>query len=180
MTAAIKLRTIDEVRRMTAFPPDAMLQQVGPLALIQRSAAAGPVISAKPLAMSHAMTRTVEIETPPVARQALSLLLDLGDGVVVPLGADAPDGTLTFGRADDVDVRLEDPSVSAHHAVIRYDAWKRVAWVTDLGSTNGTLVNGRAVRGETELAEGNVVTLGDATAFLFLRTETLYVVLTQK
>ncbi|GMU62928.1 MAG: hypothetical protein AMXMBFR34_46910 [Myxococcaceae bacterium] len=173
----VSLKTIDEVRRMTAFPADAMLQQVGPIALIQRGAQAIP---ANPLSMSSAMTRTVEIEAPPVARQALSLLLDVGDGVVVPLGADAPDGQVTFGRADDVDVRLEDPSVSGHHACIRFDAWKRTAWVKDLGSTNGTLVNGRAVKGETELAEGNVVTLGDASAFLFLRTETLYALLKQK
>lgn len=164
---------------MTAFPPDAMLQQVGPLALVQRGggAVAG---TPTPVPFHEVMTRTVEIEAPPVARQALGLMLKLHDGLVVPLGAESPDGALVFGRAEDVDVRLDDPSVSGHHAVVRFDAWKRAAWVKDLGSTNGTLVNGVAVTGETALAEGNVLTLGDDSAFLFLRTETLYALLKQR
>lgn len=159
---------------MTAFPLDVMLQQVGPLALIQRGA--GVSSSPTPLPFSE-MTRTVEIDVPPVARQALGLMLDVQDGMVVPLGAEGPDGRVVLGRADDVDVRIDDPSVSGHHAAVRFDAWKRSAWVTDLGSTNGTLVNGRAITGETALAEGNVLSLGDDSAFLFLRTETLYALL---
>ncbi|MEW6432283.1 MAG: FHA domain-containing protein [Myxococcota bacterium] len=174
------LKTVDELRRMTAFPPDAMLQQVGPLALIQRGGGAATPAAPTPLPFHEVMTRTVEIEAPPVARQALGLMLKLHDGVVVPLGAEAPDGQVVFGRADDVDVRLVDPSVSGRHAVVRFDAWKRAAWVKDLGSTNGTLVNGAPVTAETALAEGNVVTLGDASAFLFLRTETLYALLKQR
>ncbi len=47
-------------------------------------------------------------------------------------------------------------------------------WLSDLGSTNGTMVNGTAVLHEVELQEANVVTLGDESAFLFMRTETLY------
>jgi len=170
----ITLKTVNELRKMVAFPPDAMLQQVGPMALIQRGA--GATATPTPMPFSE-MSRTVEIEAPPVARQALGLIMDVRDGLVVPLGADAPDGHLTIGRADDVDVRLDDPSVSARHAVVRFDAWKRVAWVKDLGSTNGTLVNGRAITNETALAEGNVLTLGDDSAFLFLKTETLYALL---
>ena len=165
---------------MTAFPPDAMLQQVGPLALIQRGGGASTPSTPTPVPFHEVMTRTVEIEAPPVARQALGLMLKLHDGVVVPLGAEVPDGQVVFGRADDVDVRLDDPSVSGHHAVVRFDAWKRAAWVEDLGSTNGTLLNGTPVTAETALAEGNVVTLGDASAFLFLRTETLYALLKQR
>lgn len=160
---------------MTAFPSEAMLQQVGPLALIQRGGGAPT-----PVPFHEVMTRTVEIEAPPVARQALGLMLKLHDGLVVPLGAENPDGAFVFGRAEDVDVRLEDPSVSGHHAVVRFDAWKRSAWVKDLGSTNGTLVNGAPITDETALVEGNVVTLGDNSAFLFLRTETLYALLKQR
>ena len=71
-------------------------------------------------------------------------------------------------------MQLFDGSVSGHHARIRFDGWKRAAWLEDLGSTNGTLVNGAPVKAEVQLAEGNVVSLGDETAFLFMRTETLY------
>lgn len=175
----VTLKTVEELRRMTAFPSDAMLQQVGPLALIQRRVPVASSPTPKPFTAAT-MSRTVEIEVPPVARQALGLMLDVRDGLVVPLGAESPDGVVTLGRADDVDVQLEDPSVSGHHARVRFDAWKRQAWVTDLGSTNGTLLNGKAISGETELAEGNVLTLGDDSAFLFLKTETLYALLKQR
>ena len=57
---------------------------------------------------------------------------------------------------------------------MRFEGWKRAAWLRELGSTNGTLVNGVAVTSEVALADGNVVSLGDETAFLFRRTETLY------
>jgi hypothetical protein len=175
---AVTLKTVEELRRMTAFPSDALLQQVGPLALIQRGKAASA--GSTPVPFHEVMSRTVEIEAPPVARQALSLVLKVQDGLVVPLGAEGPDGEVVFGRADDVDVRLDDPSVSGHHAVVRFDAWKRSAWVRDLGSTNGTLVNGVPIESETPLAEGNVLTLGDESAFLFVRTETLYALLKQR
>lgn len=174
-------KTVEALRRMTAFPSDAMLQQVGPMALVQRrQAGAAPATRPTPVPLDATMTRTVEVETPPIARQALNLMLKLEEGLVVPLGADAPDGEVLLGRAEDADVVLDDPSVSGHHARVRFDAWRRAAWVTDLGSTNGTRINGVRIEGETALAEGNLLTLGDASAFLFLRTETLYALLKQR
>ncbi len=47
---------------------------------------------------------------------------------------------ITIGRAFDNSIFIEDPSVSRHHAVIR---WKGgMMYVCDLGSTNGTSLNG--------------------------------------
>lgn len=170
------LKSLSALRRLTSFPVDAMLQEIGPMALIQRSD--GTIFPTAPKKMK---VQTVEMEwPPPIARQALALLLDVGDGWVVPLGASSPDGEAVFGRGEDCDVRLTDPSVSARHASIRWDAWKRSAWVKDLGSTNGTMVNGRSVTNEVQLAEGNVVSMGDGSAFLFLPTETLYALLKQR
>lgn len=160
--------SIEALKRLSTYPLDAMLQEVGPLALLQKEVA-------KPAVRPH-LFRTVETEMggPKLARHALSLMLGLDDGLVIPLGREAPEGVLVLGRADDADVQFFDASVSGHHAQVKWDGWKRSAWLKDLGSTNGTLVNGNVITGEVELAEGNVITVGDATAFLFLRTETLY------
>lgn len=65
---------------------------------------------------------------------------------------------LLLGRAPDCDVVLEEPSVSARHA--RIDVAPDGAFVTDLGSTNGTFAAGRRVTGSVELAVGDVLTLG--------------------
>lgn len=161
--------SIEALKRLASYQLPAMLQEVGPLALVQRTA---PESSAS---LHKQLSRTIETEgRPQVARHALSLMLGLDDGLVVSLGRESPEGSLVLGRGETADVRLFDGSVSSLHAEIRWDAWQRAAWLKDLGSTNGTLVNGAAIAGEVALAEGNVVTLGDETAFLFVRTETLY------
>src|SRR5689334_10048890 len=49
-------------------------------------------------------------------------------------------GDVVVGRCEDVDLRLSDPSVSRRHARIAMRAG--AAHVTDLGSQNGTRVNG--------------------------------------
>ena len=59
-----------------------------------------------------------------------------------------------IGRADDNIVKIDDPSVSSHHAEIIVKD-KRVT-VRDLGSTNGTRIGGRKVQ-ETELLEGDQI-----------------------
>jgi hypothetical protein len=65
---------------------------------------------------------------------------------------------LTIGRLPECDLVLEDPGASRQHARIRR---AETAWViTDLGSTNGTLVNGRPVQ-EHELQDGDTVTIGE-------------------
>lgn len=166
----ITTTSIEALRRLASFPLEAMLQEVGPLALIQR--ASGAAAQAQ---LHKQLSRTIETEgRPQVARHALGLMFGLQDGLVVPLGREAPEGSLVLGRGEDVDVQLLDLSVSSRHAAVRWDGWKREAWLTDLGSTNGTLLNGTPVLEEVPLNEGNVLTLGDETAFLFMKTETLY------
>jgi hypothetical protein len=63
----------------------------------------------------------------------------------------------TVGRALDNDIVLEAGDVSRHHARIEYaDAQLRV---TDLGSTNGTRVNGKSIRSHP-IAAGDEITFG--------------------
>jgi pSer/pThr/pTyr-binding forkhead associated (FHA) protein len=59
---------------------------------------------------------------------------------------------LTIGRRADQDIVLSDPSVSRSHAHIECGGWG-VALV-DLGSTNGTVVDGRRLQGGRAVLRG--------------------------
>jgi hypothetical protein len=64
-----------------------------------------------------------------------------------------------IGSAPGSDILVNDPTVSRRHAVLRKIAGR--CEVADLGSTNGTFVNGRKVTGASALADHDVVRLGD-------------------
>ena len=68
-------------------------------------------------------------------------------------------GRLTVGRAPECDISVADTKISRRHA--EFDASGPTPRVSDLGSRNGILVNGRKV-GAADLAPGDVVTVGDA------------------
>ena len=82
--------------------------------------------------------------------------LVLADGSHVPIG----EGPVVVGRLPECDVVMNDPNVSRRHAEFRRTADGVV--VTDLGSTNGTRVNGVPVR-EQVLTSGDEVTVGTST-----------------
>lgn len=83
-----------------------------------------------------------------------------GGSLVLPTGDRIPLGvrTVTFGRRPESTVQLADPNVSRNHAEIRPhgNGWLLV----DLGSTNGTRVNGARVSSQ-ELTEGDEVAFGN-------------------
>ena len=62
-----------------------------------------------------------------------------------------------IGRSSDCDVRVDDANVSRRHAEVRRigDGYSLV----DLGSTNGTEVNGQRIQ-ETALMNGDVISVG--------------------
>jgi hypothetical protein len=74
-----------------------------------------------------------------------------------------------LGRGTDCDLRLVDPGVSRHHAELRVEDGEVV--LVDLGSTNGTFVNGQPVR-RVSLTDGTQVTLGRTT--LVFRRDGIY------
>jgi serine phosphatase RsbU (regulator of sigma subunit) len=83
--------------------------------------------------------------------------------VVLPDGSgferDVSGGELLIGRAADCDLALADPYLSRHHARLRLtDASARVE---DLGSANGTLVNGVRMESTVELKDGDVIRVSD-------------------
>lgn len=72
---------------------------------------------------------------------------------------------IVLGRTPDCEVSiLLDRDVSRRHARLTIDEASR-AWLADLGSKNGTLVNGRELRGPTLLRRGDRIFLGDSTIF---------------
>ena len=79
--------------------------------------------------------------------------LVLPDGRRLSVGSDA----LVIGRLPECDVVLADSNVSRRHAELRRK--DDGVFVTDLGSTNGTRVNGTPVR-EQLLASGDEVSVG--------------------
>ncbi len=65
-----------------------------------------------------------------------------------------------LGRSRDADVRIDDPNVSRRHAEIVQEG--STYWLVDLGSTNGTEVNGRRVQ-RVQLENGSTFTVGETT-----------------
>jgi hypothetical protein len=86
------------------------------------------------------------------SRQQTALLLLGGKRLVIgPAGA-------TLGRSRQNDVMVDDPNVSRTHAEIRP---RGGSWVlTDLGSTNGSRLNGRKLQGPEVLKPGDEIELG--------------------
>lgn len=78
------------------------------------------------------------------------------EGRRIPV-ADQP---VVIGRLSSCDISLGDPQVSRRHAEVRRDA--EGFCVFDLGSTNGTAVNGAPVR-ERRLSDGDELRIGSAT-----------------
>jgi pSer/pThr/pTyr-binding forkhead associated (FHA) protein len=88
------------------------------------------------------------------------------DGRVVPLAADR----IVIGRSRECDVRIDDGNVSRRHAELARDGDSGWA-VVDLGSTNGTEVNGRRITKRTPLDDGDRIVIG-GTELVFGRSLT--------
>lgn len=78
-------------------------------------------------------------------------------------------GEHILGRSNDAAVFVDDVGVSRHHA--RITLGEHGATLEDLGSKNGTMLNGQAIEGPTMLADGALIVLG-ATALKFRVFET--------
>ena len=73
---------------------------------------------------------------------------------------------LTCGRSSDNDVAFpSDSNVSRYHAEIEERGGDY--WLIDLGSSNGTTVNGKKVDGEVRLNDGDKIVLGGSSEFDF-------------
>jgi hypothetical protein len=106
-----------------------------------------------PKSTFHVIATVAESEDPPIG------ILILPSGRRVDVGTEP----VTIGRLADCTVVIDDPSASRRHAQVRRDG--DVAVVSDLGSTNGTRLNGAPIQ-QHRLANGDIITIG-TTAFRF-------------
>ena len=96
----------------------------------------------------------------PAARELGRLVVvastTLENGETFSLGAQP----LTVGRGNNNDVPLpEDEYASSRHA--RFEPRRDGVWVEDIGSTNGTFVNGIRLTRERKLTPGDIVRVGE-------------------
>lgn len=92
---------------------------------------------------------------PPRINVAAELILATADGPhAFPLEHDST----TIGRGLHNDLIVEDPRVSRQHAQIRLKS--RRYFIGDLGSTNGTYINGTQITTDQVLRDGDLVSLG--------------------
>ena len=112
-----------------------------------------------------------EAAEPPNPRRRQKALPDLRAGVeprleVVAAMGHEPGTTFdvghgaTLGRSDGADIRVDDPFASSAHA--RIFSRGEFMYVEDMGSTNGTYLNGRQIRGAERLKMADVIRIGDS------------------
>jgi pSer/pThr/pTyr-binding forkhead associated (FHA) protein len=65
-----------------------------------------------------------------------------------------------IGRESDCDFQIDDEKASRHHAAINRTPEGQL-WIEDLGSTNGTYVNGQPIPQPVPLTGGETITIGD-------------------
>jgi hypothetical protein len=93
---------------------------------------------------------------PPSHAGGRNVRLVSGDGRTYPLQM----GSTVIGRGDQANLRLPDVGISRRHARLDFDGAQVV--LTDLGSTNGTMVNGQRVSA-VALNPGDMIQLGTTT-----------------
>ncbi|HTX32986.1 MAG TPA: DUF3662 and FHA domain-containing protein [Solirubrobacteraceae bacterium] len=108
--------------------------------------------SGRTMVYSNAGRLAEPLEERAKARAETALLLLDGRRLVV-----GPGGA-TLGRSRQCDIVLSDPNVSRQHAEIRARGGSWV--VTDLGSTNGSRINGRPMEGSEVVRPGDEIELG--------------------
>jgi pSer/pThr/pTyr-binding forkhead associated (FHA) protein len=64
-----------------------------------------------------------------------------------------------IGRGNDCDLRLRDPNISRHHCMIRVRPLE--VTLVELGSSNGSFVNGNRVIGQAILQSGDEIRMGE-------------------
>lgn len=102
-----------------------------------------------------------DVETP--ARHYITVTAGPGLGHIFPLD----DIIITVGREPGNDITLPDPEVSRYHLRLRKE--KRGYSAEDMGSTNGTLLNGQPLTQPSMLANKDVLRLGTMVQLEYVR-----------
>jgi DNA-binding NtrC family response regulator/pSer/pThr/pTyr-binding forkhead associated (FHA) protein len=108
---------------------------------------------------------TPSLPVPQEVRRASFLVIEENNSALFELPAS---GAVIIGRAPDATLRLEDQSASRHHA--RVEVGDNGALLYDLGSRNGTRINGERVEAAHTLRSGDLVTICN-TALIFRHSD---------
>lgn len=157
--SVLEVRALARHGRLRSVVPFAALVQRPADELVRRAALQQP--------------KTTVLEgKPQLARHALTLVLGFDHMVVYPVG-EGDDRIELVGRSAESAIVVEDPSVSSRHAELTWQSGPRVVAIRDLGSTNGTFINGAQVTDQFAiLSDGEVLSLGDA-AFVYVTIDSL-------
>jgi len=129
-------------------------------ALRDLSRSAEAVVAAEPVEPPSASRRHEERRSRDMMgnmRPRLEVIAALGyePGTVIDISSGA-----TLGRAESAEIQINDPFASSAHA--RIYAREDFMHVEDMGSTNGTYLNGRQLRGAERLKVADVIRIGDS------------------
>ena len=147
-----------ELKELTAgLDAPALIMQLGPFVLVQRPFVPQP----------RAMHRTV---TAPLGKRPSSTV-DFEDLWVLTLPPVRESDSFVIGRGAECDVVIDEKTVSSQHA--RIDWSKGDATLTDLKSSNGTLINGTPAKADLpqRVQDNDAIDFG-AVRVLFLKVET--------
>lgn len=160
---ATRLSEPGEGRPATALPPVESMPSAPAVVPPVVTPVAPPVEGPPPVTMVYRPVEPLEPDDGPpaeVAREVVSLVI--GDRVV-PVET----SRVVIGRSRECDVQLDDVNASRRHCEVVQDG--AASWsVVDLGSTNGTELNGARVD-RAPLADGDRITVG-GTVILFDRS----------
>jgi hypothetical protein len=100
------------------------------------------------------------------ARKTAPLFLLLDSTASSPKSLHFTGGDVVIGRDPDCECALEDNTVSARHARLSFhhNQW----WAEDLGSRNGTSLNGETLKTATIMVNGDTIKCGQTTIQIIL------------
>ena len=128
-------------------------RQLGPFVLVQR-----------PIAKPAHQTGGPKI-TQPMRLIKPTSVLDFEELWVATLPPLKSNDSFSLGRAPDCDLVLDEDTVSSRHA--RIDWREEYAQLEDLGSSNGTFVNGKKLTKPLRLADNDAVDFGGVQVLFF-------------
>lgn len=131
--------------------------RIGSLEILAALIAFGAISAAirTPGSGSRRRVRSVELQlqvrdSPGLISVAREVTVKVGDGLPAAL----------IGRSSDAQVGLLDPEVSRRHAQLHFA--RGVVYLTDLGSSNGTFLNGKPLKDEgIEVRAGDDIDVGN-------------------
>lgn len=94
-------------------------------------------------------------------RPCLTVLTGTSTGTVYKLAR----GTHVIGRKENTELRITDDGISRSHARVRCEG--DLVFVEDMGSRNGTYVNGRVIDAPTPLHDGDKIQVGRTTVIRY-------------